>query len=142
MKTIYALFAAAFVLISSASFSQTQKSVFEGAGLIKSGDGLPCVQLAWKKGSEKAAYYLVERSTDGNAFKQIALVFTSEDESLTDYAFRDKNFSAAGSSAYYRITIVDEQKELTFLPAKKVDFSAAAISAALNETNSAATEKK
>lgn len=125
MKTIYTFFVAAFLLIASASFAQSQKSVFERASMATSRDGSPCVELAWKKGSENTAYYLVERSADGAEFKPVGLVFTSEDEQFTDYKFRDKSFAAAGTAAYYRISIVSNEKELTSLPVKKVGLTAA-----------------
>jgi hypothetical protein len=128
MKTLYSLFVAAFVLFTSASFAQNQKTVFEGAYLTKGGDGAACVQMNWKKGSENTAYYLVERSTNGVDFKQVALVFTSEDTQFSNYKFRDKGFAAAGNIAYYRIAMVSEQKELTYLSVQKVDLASSIIS--------------
>jgi hypothetical protein len=123
MKTLVAFFVSAFVLLTTASYSQEQKSVFENAGLATAADGLPCVQLNWKKGAENTAYYLVERSANGKEYKQIALVFTAEDNQLVDYKFRDKGYASAGSAAYYRIAIVNDRHEATYLPVRKVAFS-------------------
>ena len=128
MKTLYSLFVAAFVLFTSASFAQNQTTIFEGAYLTKGGDGAAFVQLTWKKGTENTAYYLVERSTNGVDFKQVALVFTSEDIQFSDYKFRDRGFAAAGNMVYYRIAIVGEQKELTYLPTQKIDLASSTIS--------------
>jgi len=125
MKTLVSFFFAAFLLVASTSYAQSQPSVFENAGMAKTADGAACVKLAWKKGSENTAYYLVERSVDGKEFKQIALVFTAEDTNFSDYKFNDKAFAAAGNAAYYRVTIVNDKKELTYLPVKKVDFGTA-----------------
>jgi hypothetical protein len=125
MKTFTFLSVAAFVLFSTRSFSQDQTSVFESASLTKAGDGSPCVQLKWKKGSENTAYYLVERSSGGKEFMQVALVFTSEDSTFSAYKYRDKNFAGLGNTIFYRIVIVNEQKELIYLPVRKVDVSMA-----------------
>jgi hypothetical protein len=119
MKTIVPFFAALF-LLATTSFAQERKTVFEDISLAKSGDGASCMNLAWKKGGENTAYYLVQRSSDGVEFKTVALVFTSEDSSFCDYGYRDKAFaSGGGNEVYYRIAIVNEQKELAFLPVKK-----------------------
>ena len=123
MKTILS-FVAAFLLIASTATAQDQKSTFENASLTKAADGAACVQLNWKKGAENTAYYLVERSNDGKEFKQVALVFTSEDANFVNYKFRDKGFASANGAAYYRICIVNDHNEITYLPAKKVDLSA------------------
>ena len=128
MKTLGSLFIAAFLLLATTSFSQEQKAVFETAGLSQYTDGTPCVQLAWKKGGENTAYYLVERSADGISFKQIALVFTAEDASFTNYQYRDKGFASAGAAAWYRIAVVNATKELTYLPVKKVDVTSSPVS--------------
>jgi hypothetical protein len=128
MKTLYSLFVAAFVLFTSNSFAQNQTTIFEGAYLTKGGNGAAFVQLTWKKGTENTAYYLVERSTNGVDFKQVALVFTSEDTQFSNYKFRDKGFAAAGNIAYYRIAMVSEQKELTYLSVQKVDLASSIIS--------------
>lgn len=141
MKTLVAFFVSAFVLLATASYSQVQKSVFENASLAKTTAGLPCVQLNWKKGSENTAYYLVERSADGKEFKQIALVFTGEDNGLVDYKFRDNGYASAGSAAYYRIAIVNDRHEATYLPVRKVDFPNGTSAVAEESTDALAGRK-
>lgn len=128
MKTLLSFFTAAFLLFATTTYAQQQASVFEKAVLAKAGDGLPCVQLNWKKGTENTAYYLVERSADGKNFKQIALVFTSENPAFCNYKFRDKGYTESGNNVYYRIAIVNDQKELQYLPVKKADLSSTAFS--------------
>lgn len=141
MKTLVAFFVSAFVLLTTVSYSQEQKSVFENAALTTAADGSPCVQLNWKKGSENTAYYLVERSADGKEFKQIALVFTAEDNQLVDYKFRDKGYASAGSAAYYRITIVNDRREATYLAVRKVVFPNGTSSVAEGSTDALTARK-
>lgn len=122
MKTLLS-FVATFLLIASTAIAQDQKSIFENVVIAKAADGTATVQLNWKKGAENTAYYLIERSIDGKEFKQVALVFTSEDANLVNYKFRDKGVASANGTAYYRICIVNDQKEITYLPVKKVDLA-------------------
>lgn len=122
MKTLLS-FVATFLLIASTAIAQDQKSIFENVVITKAADGTATVQLNWKKGAENTAYYLIERSNDGKEFKQVALAFTSEDANLVNYKFRDKGVASATGAAYYRICIVNDQKEITYLPVKKVDLS-------------------
>lgn len=140
MKTFVSFFTAAFLLLSGTAFSQS--SFFETASLAKAGDGLPCVQLNWKKGGENTAYYLVERSSNGVDFKQIALVFTAEDEQFSAYKFRDKNFAQAGSTAYYRIAVVSDKRELTYLPVQKVETSVATVAVTTSVSADAVASRK
>ena len=141
MKTLVSFFIAAFLLATVTVSAQDQKSVFENASFEKAANGNPCVKLNWKKGSENTAYYLIERSADGKDFKTIALVFTSEDEKFCDYKFNDKALAAAGSTAYYRVTIVNDHKELTYLPVRKVDLSSTSFSSAPAATDALARNK-
>ena len=120
MKVYFTLFVAVLLFAANTSFSQNHKSVLERVSLAKAGDGALCVELAWKKGSENTSYYLVERSVDGKEFKQVGLVFTSEDPQFSDYKFRDKNYTISGNAPYYRIVLVNEQKEMAYLPARQL----------------------
>ena len=119
MKTVTLFLLAAFLLLSVISFSQNQNTVFENASLIKSANGSSAVSLSWKKGAENTAYYLVERSVDGNTFKPIALVFTAENADFVNYKYKDNNIASASGTVYYRIAIVNNQKILPFFLLKK-----------------------
>jgi hypothetical protein len=130
MKTFTSFLVAAFVLMATVSMAQDRKTVFETASLTASADGRTAVMLNWKQGEESTAYYLVERSTDGKEFKQIAMVFTWEDAQNNAYKFRDRGFTTSGVSLYYRIGVVNEQKEVNYLPVKKVALSATSITRA------------
>jgi len=123
MKTVVPFFLALFLLTASSLFAQERKTVFEAPSFAKAGDGSSLVNLTWKKGTENTAYYLVQRSIDGVEFKTVGLVFTSEDNNFSDYAFRDKVSEIGGAiEVYYRVGIVSDQKELTYLPVKKTGF--------------------
>lgn len=121
MKTLVPFCLALCLLFAGTAFSQEQRTVFAKTSVTKAGDGAACAELAWKKGAEKTAYYLVERSTDGKTFKQIALVFTGEDNAVVDYKFRDKAYASGGNAVYYRVGMVAENKELTYLPVQKLE---------------------
>lgn len=122
MKTVVPFFALC-LLTTTSLFAQDRKTVFETPSFAKASDGSSSINLTWKKGTENAAYYLVQRSTDGADFKTIGLVFTSEDNNFSDYAFKDRANAIAGvNELYYRVVIVSEQKELTYLPVKKTGF--------------------
>lgn len=132
MKTIVPFFAALFLLATTTLTAQEHKTVFGDISLARNSDGSSCMNLAWKKGAENTAYYLVQRSTDGSGFKTIALVFASEDSSFCDYGYRDKSYSLAGNNeVYYRIAIVNEQKELTYLPVRKTTVANATAASSL-----------
>ena len=124
MKTP-ALLLAALLLTSSTLVAQESKTTFHDVRSGKAGDGLPCMELSWEKGQENTSYYLVERSADGAAFKTIALVFTAEDPGFRKFSYKDKSFgSTGGLTVYSRIAMVNDQKELTYLPVKKAALSA------------------
>lgn len=126
MKTIVAFLSVLFLLTTTSLFAQDRKTAFENASFVKSSEGASYMNISWKKGTENTAYYLVQRSNDGKEFKTIALVFTSEESNFCDYKFKDKLVASEENSAmYYRIAIVNEQKEMTYLPVKKVAFSTA-----------------
>ena len=121
MKTSLLFFLSA-LLMTTAAWSQNQSSVFGNASLAKTPGGLPCMLLNWKKGTESTAYYLVERSEDGKAFKTVAVVFTAEDPAFCDYAFRDQTDAKGKADIYYRIGLVNGQKEITYLPVRKASY--------------------
>lgn len=124
MKTIASFFVAALVLFAATSFAQDNNPMVETVSFITVADGAPYVQLNWKKGTDNTIYYTVEKSIDGNTFKQVAIVFTSEDAQFAAYKYRDKSLATSGDAVYYRIGMVSEQKELVYLPVQKVAVAA------------------
>jgi hypothetical protein len=135
MKTSLLFFLSA-LLMTTAAWSQNGASVFENASLAKTPGSLPCMLLNWKKGEENTAYYLVERSADGKAFKTVAVVFTAEDPAFCSYAFRDQTQASAKTDIYYRIGLVNGQKEVTYLPVRKASFAANSNDPGVNKTSS------
>lgn len=123
MKTSVLFLFVLSLLAATSVTAQDRKTALETIAVAKAGDGTPCTQLTWKQGTENIAYYLVERSHDGKEFKQIALVFISEDPSFTDYKFRDKGYTAANEAVYYRIGLVNDRKELSYLPVRRMELS-------------------
>ena len=92
--------------------------------------------LNWKKGTENTAYYLVERSADGKAIKTVAVVFTAEDPEFCNYAFRDQAEASAKADIYYRIGLVNGQKEVTYLSVRKASFAATGNNPGVNKASS------
>lgn len=118
MKTTISTIIACIFFLTSAS-AQEQSTIFEKASLVSS-DKASYVLLNWKQGQENTSYYLVERSSNGVDFKQAAMVFTSEMPDFKNYKFKDSDISSANGAIYYRISIVNDKKEITRLPIKKV----------------------
>jgi hypothetical protein len=114
MKTI--LLGLAFVMASLAAASQDTRTTYDALKVVTTSTGL-AAQLTWKKGAENIAYFIVERSTDGIDFKQCAIVFTSDDPAFVDYKFRDK-IGSLSQGLVYRVGIVNDQKRVSYLPAK------------------------
>ena len=123
MKTVTPFLTAAFLFLATLAVGQEKKTVFENASLTKSKNGASFVQLNWSKGSENTAFYLLEKSTDGKAFATLALVFTADEAAWTAYNFRDRQVNVSAGDVYYRIALVNEKKELTYLPVVKLALS-------------------
>ncbi|MDB5206614.1 MAG: hypothetical protein JWR72_1689 [Flavisolibacter sp.] len=117
MKT--AFFSLVTCLFSVAAFAQDQKTSIDDISIITTSTGITSAQLSWKKGDEKVAYFIVERSTDGVDFKQCGIVFPSDNPDFVQYKFRDK-IASNTHGLLYRIGIVNEQKRLLYLPIKKL----------------------
>lgn len=141
MKTRTTFLIAVILCFATAAFAQNTKASFEKAYLTRAADGIPCVQLNWQNGSENIAYFLVQKSEDGNVFKTVAMVFTSENPELTAYAYKDRTASADGKAVFYRIASVSEYKELTYLPVQKVEISVADAASILSPSTVASTAK-
>ncbi len=132
MKTLLsglskAAFFFVFIFSANASFSQTtdQNYSMKNASLVN--DAKPYVQLDWTGNEKGVSYFVIERSDDGKNFKQAAIAFTGEDASFTDYKFRDKNLNTQTGSLYYRIGLVNQAKDVTYLPVSKIAVKKPAI---------------
>ena len=64
--------------------------------------------LNWNAAQDEAlSHYVIQRSTDGTTYTDIATVFAS---ASMNYAYTDKNVNTSTSSVYYRIVGVDKTK--------------------------------
>jgi len=72
------------------------------------------VQLNWSTSQEKQfSHFILEQSTDGISFKEIALVFgIGESDSRIDYTFKDRNLTGLNSQVFYRLVSVDMDQQL------------------------------
>ncbi|HEX2533396.1 MAG TPA: T9SS type A sorting domain-containing protein [Chitinophagaceae bacterium] len=80
------------------------------------------VTLTWNTSEEiEFSHFVVERSTDGKNFTELATVFSAGNGTgMSQYAYKDKNVSAAPGVYYYRIRMVDLSAEFTYSAAKVV----------------------
>ena len=97
--------------------AQEQSSSVTNISIVTTASGT-ATELSWTKAGGDVAYFIVERSSNGQSFKQCGLVFPSEDPNFTQYKFRD-TFSLGSPQYTYRVGIVSLQKEVKYLPFKK-----------------------
>lgn len=69
----------------------------------------PNALLNWSTAQEhNFNYFMIERSTDGQNFSQVALVFgAGESDRKIDYSYNDKDLKGRGGILYYRLKQVD-----------------------------------
>jgi hypothetical protein len=69
----------------------------------------PNVGLKWTTSQEhNFNYFMIERSTDGANFNQVALVFgAGESDTKISYSYNDKDLKGRGGIIYYRLKQVD-----------------------------------
>lgn len=75
------------------------------------------VQLNWSTSMEaNFSHFVIERSTDGKNFSQVALYFSAESNSSQsiNYAFRDKTLPSNVNMVIYRLRMVDKTNETTY----------------------------
>lgn len=72
--------------------------------------------ISWSTLTEKNnKQFEIQRSTDGEAFKTIAIIFTLSDSSeVKSYTFRDELKGVKGKKIIYRIKQVDTSEHYTF----------------------------
>jgi hypothetical protein len=74
--------------------------------------------LTWKsQAGEELSHFVVQRSTDGKNFTDIATVFPDKS---TAYAYTDKAVSSATGVVYYRVASVDFTREQQFTAIKQL----------------------
>ena len=70
---------------------------------------------------ENVSHFIVQRSTDGKSYTDIATVFAGE---MANYAYNDKSVSSATGIVYYRIVSVDKTKETQYSTVKMLRLAA------------------
>jgi len=66
------------------------------------------VDLTWKTAEElNFSHFVIERSTDGTNYKEIAMVFADAKESGNEYEYKDAVGNHASGLMYYRLKMVD-----------------------------------
>lgn len=69
------------------------------------------VDLAWTANEENMSHYIIQRSTDGINYSDIAVVFANNTSTVSAYKYKDGNVSSQTSLVYYRLEMVDNGKE-------------------------------
>ena len=114
MKRYFAFVSLFLALAISTSFAQATATSnsdthIQSFSLLRAGAS---VKILWQTASEKNNnYFEIQRSTDGEKFSVIALVFAKEDAFTgADYQYIDNSQAQAGSEfVHYRIRQVDMQ---------------------------------
>jgi hypothetical protein len=89
-------------------------------------EGTAHVKLSWSLQNEQGVnHYIVQRSTDGRHFSDIAIVFSMEVAGKGTYSFKDKKNPSTKDIYYYRIGIVNKDKYVSFSAMSKVVYEAA-----------------
>lgn len=72
------------------------------------------IVITWSAENEKNLnHYVIERSTDGNAFTDLATVFPAGDEVAAPYSYKDVA-PVSGTTVLYRIRMVDAEKQISY----------------------------
>ena len=69
------------------------------------------VKLSWTGMEENFSHYVVQRSTDGKNYSDIAIVFTNNSAAESNYVYKDANVSSSTNALFYRLQMVDKEQE-------------------------------
>jgi hypothetical protein len=69
------------------------------------------VNLTWTANEENVSHYVIQRSTDGQHYSDIAIVFANNVPGSSTYKYKDANVSSSANVVYYRLQMVDIGKE-------------------------------
>jgi hypothetical protein len=80
------------------------------------------VTLSWTSATEENfSHYVIEKSTDGKNFSDMAIVFGGgSSASSFSYQYKDKNVASASGIIYYRLRLVDQSKEESYSDIKLI----------------------
>jgi hypothetical protein len=100
------------------------------------------VNLTWTANEENVSHYIVQRSTNGKTFSDIALVFANNTFSASTYRYKDAGVSTETNVVYYRLLMVDKGKEEgVYSPVQVVRFAKEAEAIKLIAFPNPATEQ-
>lgn len=98
------------------------------------------VSLNWKTVSERDfSHFVIERSTDGKSYADIALVFSAGGMQENSYSYKDKSVTMPNGVAYYRLRLVDEDRTFSYSTVSAVHAKEAATKAIAVYPNPAKT---
>ena len=69
------------------------------------------VKLSWTGMEENFSHYVVQRSSDGKNYSDIAVVFTNNGSGESNYVYKDANVSSSTNALFYRLEMVDKEQE-------------------------------
>lgn len=69
------------------------------------------VKLSWTGMEENFSHYVVQRSTDGKNYSDVAVVFTNNGAAESNYVYKDANVSSSTNALFYRLEMVDKEQE-------------------------------
>jgi hypothetical protein len=112
-----------FVTMMALNFFTAQTASAQAPSFkIISNSGMPANQIAgvtaqivnekdakivWATADEQTAnYFVIERSINGAAFKQAAIIFSNEAAEGNSYTFTDRGAAEKGNEIFYRISTV------------------------------------
>jgi len=82
------------------------------------------VALSWTTASEENfSHYVIERSTDGTNFSDLALVFADGSlNSSATYQYKDAQVSSATGVVYYRLRMMEKTNSYSYSPIRIIRF--------------------
>jgi hypothetical protein len=80
------------------------------------------VDLSWTTSQEReVSHFTIERSTNGVDYKEVGLVFATDNAALhTDYDFKDPINTIASGVLYYRLRMVDTDGKYQYSPVRLI----------------------
>ncbi len=70
------------------------------------------VILNWTGHEENFSHYVLQRSTDGKSFSDVAVIFANGNDGTASYKYRDANVSTPTNMLFYRLKLVDRIEEV------------------------------
>jgi len=92
------------------------------------------IKLNWVTGHElDLNYFVIERSTNGKDFSQVAIVFAADNSNITKkYSYNDAIDNSARGIVYYRLKLIDTKSRFQYSAVRIIK---------MEEGNGGATEK-